>query len=99
MKLIRKIVYVLVFLLALVVGMLFVVQNRAEAPLDLLFVQLESQRVALWIVLSLSLGGVLGMLTSMGLVLRLRAALMRANRQLRNDRVAASAARREDAAV
>lgn len=84
MKILRKLLYLIVFLIALVMGSLFVVQNAALAPLDLLVVQLSEQRVALWIVLSFGIGGLLGMLTSLGLVLRLRTALMRANRQLRN---------------
>jgi uncharacterized integral membrane protein len=84
MKILRNLLYILVFIVSLVAGSLFVVQNTAEAPMDLLFFQLSEQRVALWVVLSFGLGGLLGMLTSLGLVLRLRTALMKANRQLRN---------------
>lgn len=84
MRIFRKLLYILAFIFALVVGSLFVVQNTAEAPMDLLVFQLGEQRVALWVVLAFGLGGLLGMLTSLGLVLRLRTALMKANRQLRN---------------
>ncbi len=38
--------------------------------------------MALWVLLAFASGGIIGMLTSIGLVLRLRTALLRANRQL-----------------
>jgi uncharacterized membrane protein YciS (DUF1049 family) len=64
------------------VGVLFSVQNNVPVPLDLLVVKLEPRSLALWILLAFALGGVLGMLMSSGLILRTRAALASANRQL-----------------
>ena len=72
----------LVLCAVLAVGMLFAVQNTVEVPLDLLIIQLSPKSVALWILLAFAVGGIIGMLTSLGLVVRLRTALMRANRKL-----------------
>ena len=66
----------------LVLGALFAVQNDAAVPLDLLVVSFGEQRVALWVLLAFALGGVLGILTSLGIILRLRTQLLTANRRL-----------------
>ena len=82
MKLIRNIFYFLVAIAMLALGALFAVQNEATVPLDLLVVSLSERSVALWILLAFALGGALGMLTSLGMILRLRTALLAANRRL-----------------
>jgi putative membrane protein len=82
MNFIKKTTYFLILLAVLVLGALFAVQNTAPVPLDLLLIYLPARSVALWVLLAFAIGGVTGMLTSIGLVLRLRTALLRANRQL-----------------
>jgi putative membrane protein len=82
MNFIKKTTYFLIVLAVLVLGALFAVQNTAAVPLDLLLIYLPARSVALWVLLAFAIGGVTGMLTSIGLVLRLRTALLRANRQL-----------------
>lgn len=82
MNFIKKTTYFLLVLTVLVLGALFAVQNTTAVPLDLLVVYLPERSVALWVLLAFAIGGVIGMLTSIGLVLRLRTALLRANRQL-----------------
>jgi uncharacterized membrane protein YciS (DUF1049 family) len=82
MKLISLLIYVCVALAMLALGAMFAVQNEATVPLDLLVVYLPERSVALWVLLAFALGGVIGMLTSLGLVLRLRTALLAANRKL-----------------
>lgn len=82
MKFIKNLTYLAIILGVLVLGALFAVQNTAVVPLDLLVIYLPERSVALWVLLAFSIGGVVGMLTSIGLVLRLRTALLRANRQL-----------------
>ena len=82
MNLIKKTTYFLIVLAVLVLGALFAVQNTVAVPLDLLLIYLPARSVALWVLLAFAIGGVIGMLTSIGLVLRLRTALLRANRQL-----------------
>jgi putative membrane protein len=82
MNYLKKIVFIAVIAALLVLGALFAVQNTATAPLDLLVVSLPERSIALWVLLAFGTGGIIGMLTSMGLVLRLRTTLLRVNRQL-----------------
>jgi putative membrane protein len=82
MKFIKNLSYFAILLAVLVLGALFAVQNTAVVPLDLLVIYLPERSVALWVLLAFAAGGLIGMLTSIGLVLRLRTALLRVNRQL-----------------
>ena len=82
MKLLRNISVFVIALAMLVLGALFAVQNDAPVPLDLLVVSLPPRSIALWVLLAFALGGVLGMLTLLGINLRLRTALHTANRKL-----------------
>ena len=82
MKLLRNIVYFLIAVAMLALGAMFAVQNEATVPLDLLVIALPERSVALWVLLAFAVGGVLGMLTSLGVILRLRASLLAANRKL-----------------
>ncbi len=74
---------VALLLAILAISVLFAVQNTATVPLDLLIISLPERSVALWVLLAFALGGVVGMLTSVGVVWRLRASLLSANRKLR----------------
>lgn len=82
MRLLRRILMFLLLCLMVAVGVLFAVQNPEPVPLDLLLLQLPERSVALWVLLGFAIGGVIGMLTSLGMILRLRASLLRANRRL-----------------
>ncbi len=82
MKLIKNLLLFIIALAMLVLGALFAAQNTAAVPLDLLVVYLPERSVALWVLLAFAIGGVIGMLTNIGLVLRLRTALLKSNRQL-----------------
>lgn len=83
MKFFRNLLIFVILCCVLAVGILFAVQNTVTVPLDLLFMQLTERSVSLWVLLAFAVGGIVGMLTSLGLVLRLRASLMQANRKLR----------------
>ncbi len=82
MNFLKNLLYFAVVMATLGLGALFAVQNTATVPLDLLVIHLSERSVALWVLLAFASGGIIGMLTSIGLVLRLRTALLRANRQL-----------------
>jgi putative membrane protein len=81
MTLLRRLLLVVLLLAAVAVGVLFALQNKAPVPLDLLVYAFEPRSVSLWVLCAFALGGLLGMLTSSGIVLRLRRELRRANRQ------------------
>ena len=82
MNFIKNLLIFVIAVATLLLGVLFAVQNTTEAPLDLLVLSLQPRPMALWVLLAFAVGGIIGMLTNIGLVWRLRTALLRANRQL-----------------
>jgi uncharacterized membrane protein YciS (DUF1049 family) len=82
MHILRNILLFLIALAMLALGALFAVQNDVAVPLDLLVVYLPARSVALWVLLALALGGILGLLVSLGMILRLRTRLAAAHRRL-----------------
>jgi putative membrane protein len=83
-KLLTRLLFVLFALAVLALGVLFAVENTATVPLNLLIIQLSERSIALWVLVAFALGGVLGMLTNIGVVWRLRTAMLRARRQLQS---------------
>lgn len=65
----------------LAVGVLFAIQNTVLVPLDLLFIVLPERSLALWLILALSFGVVLGMVVSWGIIFRLKKDLLLARSQ------------------
>jgi putative membrane protein len=82
MKAFRKLITLVIVLATLAVGVLFALQNKAPVPLDLLVYTFDPKSLALWILASLAMGGLLGMLASSAIVLRLRTSLASTNRKL-----------------
>jgi putative membrane protein len=64
------------------VGVLFALQNAQPVPLDILVMTLPPRSLALWVLGALAIGGILGLLLSSLAVLRLRARLLSARRQI-----------------
>ena len=82
MNLLRKLLILAVVVLTIIVGVLFALQNTALVPLDLLFHSFEAKSLALWILAAFATGGLVGMLTASGIVLRLRTSLRMSKRQV-----------------
>ncbi len=82
MKLLRNLITIALVLATASVGVLFALQNETPVPLDMLVYTFEPRSLALWVLSAFAIGGVLGMILSSGILLRQRAALGRANRQL-----------------
>jgi putative membrane protein len=82
MKWLRTLITVVIVLATLAASVLFALQNKAPVPLDLLVYSFEPKSLALWILLALVVGGLLGMLTSSAMALRLRTSLHSTNRKL-----------------
>jgi len=82
MKLLRTLATLAIVLATLAVGVLFALQNKAPVSLDLLVYTFDPKSLALWILLALALGGLIGMLISSAVMLRLRASLGSTNRKL-----------------
>jgi len=86
MRFLRKLLTVVVILAALAVGMLFALQNKMAVPLDVLVYTFEPRSLALWILCAFALGGILGMFACSAIMLRQRASLGSASRQLARSR-------------
>ncbi len=82
MKLLINLIFVVIVLATVAVGVLFSLQNSLAVPMDVLVYRFEPHSLALWVLGALALGGVLGIVTSWGIILKLRAALRIARRQL-----------------
>ena len=87
MNLLRKLLTLLVVLSTIVIGVLFALQNTALVPLDVLVYSFEAKSVALWVLAGFAIGGILGMLTASGIVLRLRTSRRLTERQLTKARI------------
>jgi putative membrane protein len=81
MNLLRKLLTILVVLATVVIGVLFALQNTTLVPLDLLVYTFDPKSLALWVLAAFAAGGVLGMLTASGIILRLRTTLRMANKR------------------
>ncbi|MEH6568367.1 MAG: LapA family protein [Halioglobus sp.] len=81
MNLLRKLLTILVVLATVVAGVLFALQNTALVPLDLLVYTFAPKSLALWVLAAFATGGVLGMLTASGIILRLRTSVLMANKR------------------
>ena len=86
MKLLRNLIYIAVVLAMAAIGALFALQNEMPVPLDLLVYTFQPRSLALWLLIAFALGGILGLLMSSALMVRKRAALATANRQLAKSR-------------
>ena len=82
MNVFRKLLTLVIVVATIAVGVLFALQNKAPVPLDLLVYTFNPKSLALWILASLALGGLLGLLASSAIVLRLRTSRASANRKL-----------------
>jgi len=86
MKFLRHILTVLVAFAMVGVGVLFALQNEAPVALDLLVYHFEPKSLALWVLSAFAIGGVVGLLVSSALLLRMRASLRASRRQLQKSR-------------
>lgn len=82
MGFLRKLLALALALAMAAIGVLFSIQNPEAVPLDVLVMTLPPRSIALWVLGALALGGVLGVLLSSLAVLRLRARLIAARRQI-----------------
>lgn len=86
MKILRAILYLLVLLATMAGGVLFALQNTQAVPLDVLVYQFAERSLALWVLAALGVGGLLGLLASSLIILRLRARLAVTRRNLERTR-------------
>jgi lipopolysaccharide assembly protein A len=81
MRFIRTLTTVIVLVVTLMAGALFALQNTTPVPLDLLLVQLPERTMAVWLLLTLVIGVLLGLVGGSWMLLRQRAQLASLRRQ------------------
>jgi putative membrane protein len=82
MSFLRKLFALAVAVAMAALGVLFALQNAEPVPLDILILTLPPRSLALWVLGALALGGLLGVVASSFAMLRLRARLLAARRQV-----------------
>lgn len=82
MRLLKSFAIGVIALLLIVLGGLFALYNQTQVPLDLIWITLPSASIALWLMLSLAIGVIVGLLSMSGHCLRLRRHLARARQEL-----------------
>jgi len=99
MKFLRNLLTVVIVLATVAVGVLFALQNKMPVPLDLLVYTFEPRSLALWVLAAFAVGGVLGMLISSVILVRMQASLATVKRQLAKARAEADKLRDNESAV
>ncbi len=64
------------------IGAFLAVRNPQAVPLDLLYITFEPRSIALWILMALGLGAIIGMAISGILTIRLQSRLARVRREM-----------------
>jgi lipopolysaccharide assembly protein A len=80
-RIIRTLTTVIVLIVTLMAGVLFALQNTTPVPLDLLLVQLPERTMAVWLLLALVIGVLLGLVGGSLMLLRQRGQLASLRRQ------------------
>ncbi len=86
MPILKKLFFGFCLLLLFVLGILFIARNQEPASVDFLLFQTPELSVGLWLLLSLTLGALLGVLISSFSLIRLRVR----NRRLAREKEASS---------
>lgn len=86
MKLIKSLFTLVLVLALLLLGIWFTLRNQLPVPLDLLFVKLPDNSLALWLILSLLVGALLGVLLMLPKLASNKAKLINSERQLKQQK-------------
>jgi len=82
LKWIKRLSALALLLAVLVFGVFFTLQNTQPIALDLLFIVLPEQYLALWVLSAFALGGVVGVIVSSLAIVQLRGKQMSLQRKL-----------------
>jgi len=99
MKFLRNLFVLVLVLGAAAIGALFATANTVQVPLDMLVYTFQPKTLALWVLSAFALGGVLGMLASSLILLKMRASLGSSRRQLDKARTELSKSQENSAVV
>lgn len=94
MTFIMRGIAIILFIAAVLAGVLFSLQNDMVVPLDLLFVQMPARALSFWLVAFWAFGVFIGLLAGALVVLRLRARQAVSQRQIKKLRLEVDALRK-----
>ncbi|MFG6160168.1 lipopolysaccharide assembly protein LapA domain-containing protein [Halomonas sp. 1390] len=86
MRWLKGLILAIILLAVLLIGILFAVNNQQTLPLNLIWIELPAVSLSVWLLASLTVGVLLGMLAMSGVYLRLRTLLTRAQRHNQQQR-------------
>ena len=83
MRLIKSLFTFFLVIALLLLGIWFTLRNQAQVPLDLLFIQLPDNSLALWLILSLIAGALVGLILLLPWLTSCKAHSLKLERQLK----------------
>ncbi|MEQ6889446.1 LapA family protein [Halomonas sp. CS7] len=86
MRWLKGLILAIILLAVLLIGILFAVNNQQTLPLNLIWIELPAVSLSVWLLASLTVGVLLGMIAMSGVYLRLRTLLTRAQRHNQQQR-------------
>lgn len=86
MRWLKGLILAIILLAVLLIGILFAVNNQQALPLNLIWLELPEASLSVWLLASLTVGVLLGMVAMSGVYLRLRTLLTRAQRHNQQQR-------------
>ncbi|MBN8410978.1 LapA family protein [Halomonas denitrificans] len=86
MRWLKGLIMAIILLAVLIIGILFATNNQQALPLNLIWFELPEASLSVWLLASLAVGVLLGMLAMTGVYIRLRTLLTRAQRHNQQQR-------------
>ena len=86
MRWIKGLMLAVILLIVVLVGILFAVNNQQTVALNLIWLELPAVSLSVWLLATLVLGVIVGMLAMLGVYVRLKAALARSHRHNKQQR-------------
>ncbi|MCL5427532.1 MAG: LapA family protein [Gammaproteobacteria bacterium] len=86
MRWIKGLILAVILLVVVLVGILFAVNNQQTIALNLIWLELPAVSLSVWLLATLVVGVLLGMLAMLGVYVRLKATLARSQRHNKQQR-------------
>lgn len=82
MQLLTRLLFLLLLVVVFLAGMMFTFQNTEEIALDLFFVQLPPAALSVWVLTAFAIGGVLGVVFTLGVAVKVKSGKVAVQRKL-----------------
>ena len=86
MRWIKGLILAVILLVVMLVGILFAVNNQQAIALNLIWAELPAVSLTVWLLATLAVGVIVGMLAMLGVYVRLKARLARSERHNKQQR-------------